>query len=144
MDPLSSSKEEILTTNPPFIFELRSDKVHLNGTHEPFSCVYDFCRSLENFCTKFDIDIELGWKNLLVNCSSHNSDRLTWIYLNLERYVQQLSWKQVMRRLMHRFDNPDRVKLLKTALQQYRYDPHDTSKTVDCFNRNFYLCIDEL
>ncbi|KAI7897473.1 uncharacterized protein BX663DRAFT_409803, partial [Cokeromyces recurvatus] len=117
--------------NPPFMFELKCDNtsVSSNNNMSPFECVYDFCSSLENFCkSKAAInnrwDIEKDWHKLLLACSSHNYERFMWIHLTFQADKNvKLGWKQVVRRLMTRFDDPQRIISLRSILTNFRYQP---------------------
>ncbi|KAI9487760.1 MAG: hypothetical protein EXX96DRAFT_460488, partial [Benjaminiella poitrasii] len=115
--------------NPPFIFELKCDNTNIscNNNMSPFDCVYDFCLCLENFCkTKSTAnhrwDIERDWHKLLLACSSHNYERFMWIHLTFQAEKNiQLCWKQVIRRLMSKFDDPQRSISLRSILAHFRY-----------------------
>lgn len=144
------SVEKVMDHKPPFVFELKSDS---SASDQAFECVYDFCMALEAFCRSTSVsshrlDIEKDWHKLLLTCSSHNYDRFMWIHLTFQSTLRlKLRWKQVVTRLMSKFDVPERRILVEELLSSFRYFPElatIATNSIHMVNSDFRRYADEL
>jgi hypothetical protein len=142
--------EKEVDLKPPFVFELKSDNT---ANDKAFECVYDFCTALETFCRSTStssqrLDIEKDWHKLLLACSSHNYERFMWIHLTFQSTLRlKLRWKQVVTRLMSKFDAPERRILVQELLSSFRYIPElatATTNSIYMVNSDFCRYADEL
>jgi hypothetical protein len=141
--------EKEVDLKPPFVFELKSDST---ASDQAFECVYDFCTALETFCqstlaSSLRLDIEKDWHKLLLACSSHNYERFMWIHLTFQSTLRlKLRWKQVVTRLMFKFDTPKRRILVEELLSSFRYIPELgtlTTNSIHMVNSDFCRYADE-
>ncbi|GAA5814488.1 hypothetical protein MFLAVUS_007985 [Mucor flavus] len=142
--PVPVKKEPEADFKPSFIFQLATDQP-INPALPHFSCVFDFCNKLTEYCetlTTRQLNIETDWLKLLLACSSHNYDRFMWIHLTFQSANNlKLDWRQVRRRLMSKFDDPSRRTIVFNQIADFKYIPE--IETIEIVNKRFTRLIEE-
>lgn len=131
---------------PPFAFDLRTDNEDETKTKQTFNCVYDFCLCLEQYCQSENLDIEKAWFKLLTACTTHNYDRYMWIHSTFQHADKYgIGWKQAVRRLMFKYDDPHRTMILESKMDSLRYLLSvNPGQHIYSVNQDFTRCAEEL